>query len=53
MDVYVRQHGLQHHDSFYTNTTLIEAFKSYTAHVVKRYCKSTSVFGWEIANDPR
>ncbi|KAK7054909.1 hypothetical protein VNI00_003372 [Paramarasmius palmivorus] len=53
MDVYVRQFGLKTHDEFYTNQTLIEAFKNYTTHVVSRYVESPAVFSWEIANDPR
>ncbi|KAF6765198.1 glycoside hydrolase family 5 protein [Ephemerocybe angulata] len=53
MDVYVRQFGLQHHNEFYTNPALIEAFKKYTTAIVKRYTTSPAIFGWELANDPR
>ncbi|KAK7467163.1 hypothetical protein VKT23_004221 [Stygiomarasmius scandens] len=53
MDVYVRQFGLQNHDDFYQNETLIKAFQDYTTSVISRYVNSTAVFSWEIANDPR
>ncbi|KAK2466921.1 hypothetical protein APHAL10511_001179 [Amanita phalloides] len=54
MDVYVRQLGDLHlHDQFYLNKTLINAFKNYTTHVVKRYRDCPNVLSWEIANDPR
>jgi mannan endo-1,4-beta-mannosidase len=54
MDVYVRQLGMNlTHDQFFTNQTLINAFKNYITQVVSRYVNNTSVFSWEIANDPR
>ncbi|THU89503.1 glycoside hydrolase family 5 protein [Dendrothele bispora CBS 962.96] len=53
MDIYVRQFGLQNHDEFYQNETLITAFENYTRQVITRYVNSTAVFSWEIANDPR
>jgi mannan endo-1,4-beta-mannosidase len=54
MDVYVRQLGENFtHDQFYTNQTLIDAFKNYITNLVSRYVDSTAVFSWEIANDPR
>ncbi|ESK96962.1 glycoside hydrolase family 5 protein [Moniliophthora roreri MCA 2997] len=53
MDVYVRQFGLKTHDEFYTNETLLAAFKNYTTQVVSRYVNSPAVFSWEVANDPR
>jgi mannan endo-1,4-beta-mannosidase len=54
MDLYVRQYeGDLLHGRFYTEDTLIDAFKNYTTQVVSRYTNSPSVFGWEIANDPR
>ncbi|KAG6884990.1 hypothetical protein C0992_005535 [Termitomyces sp. T32_za158] len=54
MDAYVRNFGgPQEHDQFFTNQTLINAFKNYTAQVVSRYANKSSVFAWEIANDPR
>ncbi|KAG6827875.1 hypothetical protein H0H92_010144 [Tricholoma furcatifolium] len=54
MDTYVRNFGgPQEHDQFFTNTTLINAFMNYTTAIVTRYVNNTSVFGWELANDPR
>ena len=53
MDIYVRQFGLAHHDQFYTNQTLVDAFKNYTTQVVSRYMNCTGVLSWEIANDAR
>ncbi|KIM65251.1 glycoside hydrolase family 5 protein [Scleroderma citrinum Foug A] len=53
MDIYVRQFGLAHHDQFYTNQTLVDAFKNYTTQVVSRFMNCTGVLSWEIANDPR
>ncbi|KAJ6496671.1 glycoside hydrolase family 5 protein [Mycena vitilis] len=53
MDSYVRAFGADSHDAFYTNETIIAAFENYTSQIVSRYVNSTSVLGWEIANDPR
>ncbi|RXW15064.1 hypothetical protein EST38_g10791 [Candolleomyces aberdarensis] len=53
MDTYIREFGLDTHDLFYTDNSLVSAFKDYASHIAKRYCKSTSVFSWELANDPR
>jgi mannan endo-1,4-beta-mannosidase len=53
MDVYVREFGLKDHDEFYKNPSLVDAFKNYTSQVVKRYVNKPSLFGWELANDPR
>ncbi|KAJ7449803.1 glycoside hydrolase family 5 protein [Mycena latifolia] len=53
MDAYVRAFGADSHDAFYTNETIIAAFENYTIQIVSRYVNSTSVLGWEIANDPR
>ena len=54
MDFYIRQFGAPSvHDQFYTNQTLITAFETYITQVVSRYSSSTSIFSWEIANDPR
>lgn len=41
------------HDDFYTNPDIINAFKNYISHVVKRYANNSAVLGWELANDPR
>ncbi|KAJ7709912.1 glycoside hydrolase family 5 protein [Mycena rosella] len=53
MDAYVRAFGADSHDAFYTNETIIAAFENYTTQIVTRYVNSTSILGWEIANDPR
>ncbi|KAG2024020.1 CEL4b mannanase [Coprinopsis cinerea AmutBmut pab1-1] len=54
MDAYVRAlrpNGT--HDSFYTDNTIINAFKNYVSHVVKRYANSPAVLAWELGNDLR
>ncbi|TFK29928.1 glycoside hydrolase family 5 protein [Coprinopsis marcescibilis] len=53
MDTYVRHFGLKDHEEFYTNEKVINAFKNYTATLVKRYANSPAIFGWELANDAR
>ncbi|KAH7914659.1 glycoside hydrolase family 5 protein [Hygrophoropsis aurantiaca] len=53
MDLYVRQFGFDTHDQFYTNETILNSFMNYTKQVVQRYVNRTSVFSWELANDPR
>jgi len=54
MDLYVRAFrpgGT--HDLFYTDRTIIDAYKNYIAHVVSRYAKNPVVLGWELGNDLR
>lgn len=53
MDTYIRQFGGSKHDEFYTNATLLAAFQNYTTQIVTRYVNNSTVFSWEIANDPR
>ncbi|KAH7930767.1 glycoside hydrolase family 5 protein [Leucogyrophana mollusca] len=53
MDLYVRQFGLDTHDQFYTNETILNSFLNYTTQVVQRYVNRTSIFSWELANDAR
>jgi mannan endo-1,4-beta-mannosidase len=54
MDLYNRNfESKPTHDDFYTNPTIINAFKNYIAHVVPRYVNNPTVLGWELANDPR
>ncbi|KII88513.1 glycoside hydrolase family 5 protein [Plicaturopsis crispa FD-325 SS-3] len=54
MDAYVRAFGVnKNHDEFYTNETIINAFKNWTTQVVSRYVNSSAIFSWELANDPR
>jgi len=54
MDAYARAfHPGGTHDLFYTDQTIIDAFKNYLAHMVPRYAKSPVVLGWELGNDLR
>nr|4QP0_A Chain A, Endo-beta-mannanase [Rhizomucor miehei] len=61
MDYYVKNFGGTYHDDFYTNTEMIDSFKEYISHVLNRensltgvkYKDDPTIFGWEIANEPR
>ncbi|KAF7289994.1 Glycoside hydrolase family 5 protein [Mycena kentingensis (nom. inval.)] len=55
MDVYTSQilGSGQAHDVFYTNPTVIAAFKTYVRAIVTRYANEPAVFAWELANEPR
>jgi mannan endo-1,4-beta-mannosidase len=53
MDLYVRQFGLDTHDQFYTNESILTSFMNYTTQVVSRYVNSPSIFSYELANDAR
>jgi len=54
MDLYVRNfHPGGTHDLFYTDSTIVQAFKNYTSLIVRRYANSSAIFAWELANDPR
>lgn len=53
MDLYVHQFGLETHDQFYTNPSILNAFMNFTTQVVSRYVNSPAIFSWELANDPR
>ncbi|EGN99795.1 glycoside hydrolase family 5 protein [Serpula lacrymans var. lacrymans S7.3] len=55
MDVYVDQilgEG-QPHDYFYTNSEVIAAYQNYVKAFVSRYLTEPTIFGWELANEPR
>ncbi|KAJ3811260.1 glycoside hydrolase [Lentinula lateritia] len=55
MDVYVNQllgQG-QPHDYFYTNATVIAAYKTYVKTFVTRYLNEPGILAWELANEPR
>jgi mannan endo-1,4-beta-mannosidase len=41
------------HDLFYTDPTIINAFKNYLAKVIPRYANNPAVLGWELGNDLR
>lgn len=52
--MYVRDfHPGGTHDLFYTDPTIVQAFKNYISHIVPRYASSPTIFAWELANDPR
>jgi mannan endo-1,4-beta-mannosidase len=54
MDAYVRAfqpNGT--HDLFYTDPTIIQAFKNYISSVVPHFADSPTILAWELANDPR
>jgi mannan endo-1,4-beta-mannosidase len=55
MDVYSQQilGSGQYHDVFYTNPTVIAAFKTYVEAVVTRYVDEPTVLAWELVNEPR
>lgn len=54
MDLYIKNfHPGGTHDLFYTDPTIIKAFKDYLAHVVPRYANNPAVLGWELGNDLR
>jgi mannan endo-1,4-beta-mannosidase len=38
---------------FFTNQSLIDAFTNYLNVVVARYANTSTLFSWEVANDPR
>ncbi|KAJ7120056.1 CEL4a mannanase [Mycena epipterygia] len=55
MDVYATQllGSGQTHDVFYTNPTIIAAFKTYVQAVVTRYVNEPGILAWELVNEPR
>lgn len=54
MDVYVSQlTGTDYHDYFYTNPTVIAAYKTYLDAFVGRYVDEPGILAWELANEPR
>jgi len=54
MDAYVRAfHPQGTHDLFYTDPTIIQAFKNYISSVVPHFANSPTILAWELANDPR
>ena len=49
MDAYVRNFGgPREHDQFFTNETLIDAFKNYTTKIVLRYRDHPNVLSWYV-----
>jgi mannan endo-1,4-beta-mannosidase len=55
MDVYVNQLLGQGspHDFFYSNPTVIAAYKNYVKTFVSRYVNEPGILGWELVNEPR
>ncbi|KAF8447969.1 glycoside hydrolase family 5 protein [Boletus edulis BED1] len=53
MDLYVREFGLETHDQFYTDPSILNAFLNFTTQIVSRYVNSPAILSWEPANDPR
>src|ERR1700727_2369871 len=54
MDAYVREFtSTKTHDEFYTDETIRGFFEQYLQAVISRYVDSTTLLGWELANDPR
>jgi mannan endo-1,4-beta-mannosidase len=41
------------HDKFYTEPKIINAFKNYISHVIKRFPNNPTILGWELGNDLR
>ncbi|KAG9011518.1 hypothetical protein FRB90_007176, partial [Tulasnella sp. 427] len=54
MDVYVKQIlGSTNHDLFYTDASVIQAYKNYIAVWLNRYKNEPTILAWELANEPR
>ncbi|KAG8953486.1 hypothetical protein FRC04_002328 [Tulasnella sp. 424] len=54
MDVYVKQIlGSSNHDLFYTNASVIQAYKNYIQVWINRYKNEPTILAWELANEPR
>jgi len=54
MDVYLSQLTPgAYHDTFYTNPTIIAAYKNYVEFVVNRYKTNPAIMAWELANEPQ
>ncbi|KAG6843996.1 hypothetical protein H0H87_010887 [Tephrocybe sp. NHM501043] len=54
LDVYVKQIlNSGNHDLFYTDATVIAAYKNYIKTFVSRYANEPTILAWELANEPR
>jgi mannan endo-1,4-beta-mannosidase len=61
IDQYLLWYGHDKHDEFFTAPEVKQAYENWVAHVVTRtnsvngrkYADDPSVFGWELANEPR
>ncbi len=41
------------HDTFYSNSNIVAAYKKYVNFFVNRYKNSPAIFAWELMNEPR
>ncbi|KAH8548436.1 glycoside hydrolase family 5 protein [Umbelopsis sp. PMI_123] len=61
MDYYTTNFGGAYHDQFYTWSNITASYKDYISHVLNRnntltgvlYKNDPTIFGWELANEPR
>ncbi|KAG9028045.1 hypothetical protein FRB95_006967 [Tulasnella sp. JGI-2019a] len=54
MDVYVSQLlNSTSHDLFYSNPTVVSAFKTYIKNFITPYINEPTILAWELANEPR
>jgi mannan endo-1,4-beta-mannosidase len=54
MDVYTEQiTGSADHDLFYTNASIIDAYKNYVKTFIGRYINESTIMAWELVNEPR
>ncbi len=61
MDQYIVWYGLREHHQFYTDPTVVHAYRDWIDHLVHRknsingslYRDDPTIFGWELANEPR
>jgi mannan endo-1,4-beta-mannosidase len=61
MDQYLKWYGRTKHHEFYTESNVKTAYKDWVAHLVGRkntitgtpYRDDPTIFGWELANEPR
>jgi len=61
MDQYLVWYGRTEHQQFYTDPTIVHAYKDWIAHVIGRrnsitgtpYRDDPTIFAWELANEPR
>jgi len=49
MDVYNTHFSKEHHDEFYTDSDIVDAYSRYVATIVKRYANETSVLGTPLS----
>ncbi|HUB81413.1 MAG TPA: cellulase family glycosylhydrolase [Bryobacteraceae bacterium] len=61
MDTYSEARGLQYHDQFYTDPTVIQWYENWVSHVLNHvntisgvaYKNDPTIMIWELANEPR